>query len=196
VNNLAAGLFTLSVNDANNCNQSYSYLLNQPTALKSEFEVVRPSRSTAVDGSIKVLPSGGTPAYRYLWNTSATTQQITGLAKGKYVVTITDSKNCRLADSLQLLTVAVQDFSVVEKVVLYPNPTQTESKIDVTLKQATPLDLLISNGVGQIVFQQKLPLGLNPQVILPVQTWPPGAYTVRLIDTGRIVYASQLLITR
>lgn len=196
VSNLGAGLFTLSVNDANNCNQSYSYLLNQPAALKTEFEIVRPSRSTAVDGSIKALPSGGTPAYRFLWNTSATTQQITGLAKGKYVVTITDSRNCRLADSLQLLTVSVQDFSVVEKVVLYPNPTQTESKIDVTLKQVTPLDLLISNGVGQVIFQQKMPLGLNPQTILPVQTWPPGAYTVRLLDTGRLVYAAQLLITR
>jgi hypothetical protein len=196
VSNLGAGLFTLSLSDANNCNQSYSYLLNQPSALKFEFEVARPSRSATSDGSIKVLPTGGTPAYRYLWNNLATTQQVTGLTKGKYVVTVTDSKNCRLADSIQLLSVAVQDFPIVEKVVLYPNPSSTESRLDVTLKQATPLQLLVYNGVGQLVFQQAMPLGLNPQLSLPVQLWPPGTYMVRLTDSDRIVYAAQLLVTR
>ena len=41
-------------------------------------------------GSIKVLVSGDSPPFRYLWSTGDTTQSITGQFAGSYIVTVTD----------------------------------------------------------------------------------------------------------
>ncbi len=42
-------------------------------------------------GSIDLSVSGGSGLYTYAWNNGATTQDLTGLAAGNYVVTVTDS---------------------------------------------------------------------------------------------------------
>ena len=46
------------------------------------------------DGIVSVEASGGVMPYRYLWNTGATTSEISGLPAGNYSVTITDANNC------------------------------------------------------------------------------------------------------
>ena len=51
------------------------------------------------DGSATATPSGGTPPYSYLWNTSATTQTINNLSVGLYACTITDALGCTASDS-------------------------------------------------------------------------------------------------
>jgi hypothetical protein len=46
------------------------------------------------DGTAKVTASGGTPAYSYLWSNAATTDSLSGLSTGDYVVTVTDLNGC------------------------------------------------------------------------------------------------------
>src|SRR4029077_20617645 len=43
------------------------------------------------------------PTFTYLWNTGATTANITNVPAGLYWVTITDSLNCSLVDSATVL---------------------------------------------------------------------------------------------
>lgn len=45
----------------------------------------------AANGTAGVMASGGTIPYTYQWSTGQTTQNITGLAAGTYIVTVTDS---------------------------------------------------------------------------------------------------------
>lgn len=49
------------------------------------------SSCTAPTGSASVTVTGGTPGYTYSWSTGQTTQAVSGLAPGTYVVTVIDN---------------------------------------------------------------------------------------------------------
>ena len=46
------------------------------------------------DGAISTSVSGGTSPYTYLWSTSATSANLSGLTNGSYSVTVTDGNSC------------------------------------------------------------------------------------------------------
>ena len=93
--NLIAGIYTVTVTDANGCTATSSTTVTQPSAALS-------SSSTKTDvncfgqstGSITVIPSGGTSPYTYLWNNGNTTSTLNAIAAGTYTATITDAKGC------------------------------------------------------------------------------------------------------
>ncbi|NBP30699.1 MAG: hypothetical protein EBV23_14180, partial [Flavobacteriia bacterium] len=50
-------------------------------------------------GAINITVSGGTGAYAYLWNNSATTEDISSLPAGTYSVLVTDANGCTVSSS-------------------------------------------------------------------------------------------------
>lgn len=56
--------------------------------------VTNPLCNGACTGSINAVPSAGSPAYTFSWNTGATTQIINSLCVGTYTVTVTDANGC------------------------------------------------------------------------------------------------------
>ena len=46
------------------------------------------------DGSIDITPTGGSGVYTYLWNTGATTEDLSGLSAGTYSVVLSDTWGC------------------------------------------------------------------------------------------------------
>lgn len=95
VANLPVGKYTLVANDANGCTQTVSTTLTQPPkitfAVKSVKDVLCNGDS---EGAIDISVSGGVGPFAYKWNNSAITQDIQGLAAGKYNVDITDGNGC------------------------------------------------------------------------------------------------------
>ncbi|RMG82660.1 MAG: T9SS C-terminal target domain-containing protein [Bacteroidetes bacterium] len=51
------------------------------------------------DGNATVSVTEGAAPYTYIWNNSATTQSITGLTAGTYIVTVTDANGCTASDT-------------------------------------------------------------------------------------------------
>jgi aminopeptidase-like protein len=92
--NLAAGTYTVTVTDANNCTKTLSATITQPSALTVTETNVDVLCNGASTGSIDVSVSGGTSPYTYNWGGGVTTQDRTGLAAGTYTVTVTDANNC------------------------------------------------------------------------------------------------------
>ncbi len=61
---------------------------------------------SGLDGGTDITVSSGTPAYSYLWNTGATTEDLTGLSSGIYDVVVTDAMGCVGYDTLTVTVIS------------------------------------------------------------------------------------------
>ncbi len=97
VTGLAAGVWTCTVTDANNCTASQSFTIVQPAALTATTSQSNVSCNGGSNGVASVTASGGAGSYSYSWSPSGgTAATATGLAAGTYTVTITDANACSI----------------------------------------------------------------------------------------------------
>ncbi len=93
-NDLAAGTYTVTATDANDCTTTVELTIGEPAAITINVTATDLTAVGADDGTANAEPGGGTIPYSYLWNNGASTQQITGLPPGTYCVTVTDGNGC------------------------------------------------------------------------------------------------------
>ncbi len=100
---LGAGTYTVTVT-SNNCTATASKILTQPAALNITFTKTNVSCKGGSDGMAKATVKGGNSPYTYSWNTIPvkTTQQITGLTAGVYVVTAADANGCTISAAVTI----------------------------------------------------------------------------------------------
>jgi gliding motility-associated-like protein len=103
ISNLGAGTYTVTVTDANGCVNTLSSTVTQPAVLTLSSTTINPLCTDSLNGSIDLTVNGGTSPYTYLWNTTATTEDISGLLEGTYFVTVTDTNGCSATSSIQLV---------------------------------------------------------------------------------------------
>ena len=95
-NDLGAGIYTVTVGDANFCTQLVlNFTVEEPTELLLNTTSTPASCNGGMDGSIELSVTGGTQPYTYLWSPGFwTDQNINNLTAGTYTVTVTDSNAC------------------------------------------------------------------------------------------------------
>ncbi len=91
---LAAGTYTITVQDSKNCITINKTVIVAPAALVVVPTVKDISCAEQQDGEIHTAVSKGTPPYTYLWSTGSSAPDITDLAEGTYTITVTDQKGC------------------------------------------------------------------------------------------------------
>lgn len=105
VNNLAAGVQTVTVTDANGCSAEATVTLTQPVQLTAEVVMDQSvSCTNDDDGILSVNAGGGVGNYTYNWSSGlGTGMTVNGLTAGTYFVTVTDQNFCSVVDSYTLL---------------------------------------------------------------------------------------------
>lgn len=98
ISSLAAGVYTVTVTDANGCTTTASYEVTQPALLTASVT----NNSTACSNKATVSASGGAGNYKYLWSNGATTASISDVPVGTYTVTVTDNNECTTTASISL----------------------------------------------------------------------------------------------
>ncbi len=100
--NIPAGTYTLTIRDDNNCEFIQQYTLNDPDTVKIlSVETTDLTCSGMPDGSITIIATGGTGAYRFSVDGGTvfgSQPTITSLAEGNYTVVVKDANNCESAD--------------------------------------------------------------------------------------------------
>lgn len=91
---LSDGTYQVTVTDSKQCEAITSFQITDPAPISPNPIINHISCYGNQDANITLNPSGGTPGYKYLWNTGATTASVEMLTVGSYTVTITDNNDC------------------------------------------------------------------------------------------------------
>ena len=94
INGLVGGEYTVTITDDNACILIETFTIIEPERITGYFNSTMPSCNGDSDGSLEVVPEGGTTPFTFEWSTSEITNPITGLSQGTYSVTLTDANNC------------------------------------------------------------------------------------------------------
>ncbi|MCB9186824.1 MAG: gliding motility-associated C-terminal domain-containing protein [Flavobacteriales bacterium] len=91
---LCAGTYTVTVTDASGCQTQESVVIDEQASPITISSTVTDASCGQCNGEISVIPSGGTPAYTYLWGTGETTASVDSLCAGIHTVDVTDDIGC------------------------------------------------------------------------------------------------------
>lgn len=96
ITNLAAGPYTLTVYDANQCSATGTYTVTAaPNAISfGNATITNAQCAGSTDGQVVTSVSGGVAPLTYAWSNSQTTPNATNVAAGTYNLTVTDVNGC------------------------------------------------------------------------------------------------------
>ncbi len=97
IDGLAAGIYSISVTDANACIAERSFTIETPAPLEASVEITNIlCGDSGNTGALNVTVSGNTSPYTFAWSNGATTEDISELAPGDYSLIITDVNGCTI----------------------------------------------------------------------------------------------------
>jgi len=118
--NLCAGINIVTITDGNNCFTIDTVDITTPPQITGAVMTIETLCFGDNTGSASVTASGGNGGpYLYVWNTGATTSNITGLLAGNYTVTLTDNLMC----TNSINTIVVGQPAQIALTTSFTNPT-------------------------------------------------------------------------
>ncbi|MCB9335516.1 MAG: hypothetical protein H6586_05165 [Flavobacteriales bacterium] len=103
VSSLMAGSYTISITDSNGCQFSEAIQVNTLPAINISLASSDNEMCGTGNGAISISVSGGSGSYGYSWDNGATTQNLTNISAGTYVVTVTDGNGCQSSKSFSII---------------------------------------------------------------------------------------------
>ncbi len=100
--NVPSGNYCVTATDANGCTANGCAIVPAYTPLQASFTQIDVICSNDSTGSIDLTVTDGTTPYTYLWNNSANSQDISNLAQGTYIVTVTDNRSCTISKTITI----------------------------------------------------------------------------------------------
>jgi subtilisin-like proprotein convertase family protein len=93
LSNLAAGSYTVTITDGNNCSTTRTVSVGSSTGITATTTGVQGTTCGQNNGTVTANGNGGT-GYSYSWSNGSTNQTLSGLAAGNYTVTVTAAGGC------------------------------------------------------------------------------------------------------
>jgi len=166
ITNLTEGTYSVIVTDANGCEDSTTMVVgNSSGTLQISNDIITNETCSSQNGAIDLTITGNPPV-SVLWNTGATTPDLSNLAAGTYTVQISDVDGCSINQSY-ILTNYTNGLAISSSTITDETCGNGNGAISiVTTGGAGPLSFYWSNG-----FTAQNISGLNA-----------GSYTVVISD--------------
>jgi hypothetical protein len=181
VANLAPGTYTATVEDAIGCIRTTDIIIAEPDQLTIDASATAATDASTNDGTASALAEGGTGAYTYAWDNGETGEELTGLAAGTYIVTVTDINGCAAMDTVEVLLATAIDLPLgVESVRVYPNPSQGVFSLDLTLAQPEALAVNAFDLQGRLVGRWTAAAATQHSQRIDLRKVPQGTYLLEV----------------
>jgi len=164
---LSGGSYSVTVTDVNNCSQTRTFVVNEPSPVTVSGTTEPVTCNGANDGKVLITVNGGTTPYSYFWSTGSTNKNIVNVTAGSYSVTVTDDKNCS---------------TVYTDTVTEPAPiTVTDSVVDAGCNGSSDgaIYITVTGGVSDYSYQWS-----NGDTSQDLTNVTAGSYTVTVTDTN------------
>lgn len=99
LSNLDTGKYVLILQDSLACSAIDSIQISQPDSVEASLVISNVTCNGLLNGGIDLTVIGGTGTYTYNWSNLQVSQDLAGIASGKYMVTISDGNGCSIVDS-------------------------------------------------------------------------------------------------
>jgi hypothetical protein len=183
LSDLTGGTYNGTITDANGCTLSSptGFAVTEPDTISIQGIVTNASAAGASDGAINAVIAGGTAPYTIDWSNGATTEDLTGVVKGSYVVTVTDANGC--IDAATFVVdgpVGINVLDAAGAISIYPNPATSNLGIIVTLPEVAPVTVKVFDMKGGLVHEVSGKALQNHNLLLDVSNWAEGIYNVTI----------------
>ena len=135
--NLAAGIYSLTVTDANGCQDSLVNEITQPqdsiTLTYNQSPILCFGDTTA---TVDLFVTGGTPQYVYNWSNGADTEDLINMGAGNYTIEVVDSNGC--SSDLNVEVIEPQLLEIQSNAINPFCQGGTQGSIDLTIVGGTP----------------------------------------------------------
>ena len=154
IGSLSAGVYDLTVLDANGCDSEHSFIVSEPNPLVIDFDVIQP-QSENDNGAINANVFGGVFPYQYLWDFGANTAVINNVNVGTYSITITDANGCTQSGEVEVAvpTSTQQNEARDNSFKVFPNPTQDFFFIEIPTSESLPKQITLLDVYGKVISQ-------------------------------------------
>ncbi|MBI3510782.1 MAG: gliding motility-associated C-terminal domain-containing protein [Bacteroidetes bacterium] len=102
ISSLAAGIYSVTITDANGCTTTSSVTLTEPSAMIADIQPTNVLCFGNATGAADLTPGGGVSPYTFNWSNGNTTEDLGSLSSGSYSVTFTDANGCQLTSSITI----------------------------------------------------------------------------------------------
>ncbi|MEM6684846.1 MAG: PKD domain-containing protein [Bacteroidota bacterium] len=103
-NNLSPGAYTVTITDATPCSYTETFVIIQPAELTLSANITNAlDCDDASSGAINLLISGGTEPFSVSWSNGETTEDLTNITEGEYVVTVVDANGCDASETFTII---------------------------------------------------------------------------------------------
>ncbi|WP_018472829.1 T9SS C-terminal target domain-containing protein [Echinicola pacifica] len=184
LNNLAAGIYSVTIEEAGGCTLREEFSIVEPALLSLEPQV-----SDALDcnnpqsGAINLGISGGRPPYTISWSNGATGQSLQDLPAGQYAAEVTDASGCQVLAQMEVKRPEAIQVTSVRTIEVSCMPTVVTEKIELFLSGGLP-PYSVSWSGGELS-----PDGLS------IQTTDSGLYTAVVTDSQGCSLSSSFTIS-
>jgi len=144
----------------------------------------------AGDGAVTSTVSGGVPGYTYLWNTTATSPDLTNQGAGIYTLTVTDTNDCSFSQTASIGIVGIEDHNQ-PTLAIFPNPASNQFTIQL-LNFTADMHLTMTDLTGKVTVTKNIPMGTD-QLIVNVEGLTKGIYMVK-IQSGNYSITRRVVI--
>lgn len=180
-NNLSAGTYIITITDSLSCTRQFTIVIDNAPVFSINPDVKQISCFGEKDAHIRLNLVGGKTPVTLIWDDNSTAGiERNNLGPGKYTVTITDSKSCRIKET----------FTIIEPLLL-------ELKADVTNPLSCfnantgAINLVVTGGTAPFLFSWS-----NGATTEDLNNLTPDNYTVTVTDANGCKKSETWKITR